>query len=304
MPKVEKYRGIIPALYAAYDDNGDISPERVKKLARYYANKGVKGLYVGGSSGENIYQSIEERKLVLESVVEEVGDELTIIAQVASPSTRASVDLATHASSLEGVDALSAVPPYYFVLPEEAIREYWTAMIEVSDLDFFIYNIPQTTNYTLTKELYAEMLKLPQVKGIKNSSMPVEDIYNWRNIKEESTIVFNGPDEQYIAGRIMGADGGIGGTYGAMPELFIAADKALKDRDLELARKIQYDINRVINRLTSGEGHMYAVIKAILEKKDIQLGGVRAPLSQVTENDQELIDETAQLIDELIEKYA
>lgn len=304
MPKLEKYRGVIPALYAAYDDNGVISPERAKKLARYLADKGVKGLYVGGSSGENIYQSVDERKLVLESVVEEVGDELTIIAQVASPSTRVSVDLAKHASSLRGVDALSAVPPYYFVLPEGAIRDYWTAMIEVSDLDFFIYNIPQTTNYTLTKELYAEMLELPQVKGIKNSSMPVEDIYNWRNIKEEDTIVFNGPDEQYIAGRVMGAEGGIGGTYGAMPELFLAADKALKESDLELARKIQYDINRVINRLTSCEGHMYAVIKAILEKKGIELGGVRAPLSQVTENDQELIEETAQLIDKLIGKYA
>ena len=304
MPKLDKYRGIIPALYAAYEDNGDVSPERVRKLARYFADKGVKGLYVGGSSGENIYQNLEERKLVLETVVDEVGEELTIIAHIASPATRDSVELAKHASSLEGVDALSAVPPYYFGLPDNAIGDYWTAMIEVSDLDFFIYNIPQTTNYSLSKELYKEMLNLPQVKGIKNSSMPVEDIYNWRNLKEEDTIVFNGPDEQFIAGRIMGADGGIGGTYGAMPELFLAADKEFKARELELAREIQYDINRVINRLTSGEGHMYGVIKAILEKKGLELGGVRSPLPQVTENDQTLIDETAELIDRLIEKYA
>ena len=89
-----------------------------------------------------------------------------------------------------------------------------------------------------------------------------------------------------------------------MPELFLAADKAFKARELELAREIQYDINRVINRLTSGEGHMYGVIKAILEKKGLELGGVRSPLPQVTENDQTLIDETAELIDRLIEKYA
>ena len=68
---IEKDRGVIPAFYACYDDEGLISPERAKRLARHLVNKGVKGLYVGGSSGECIYLSKEERMATLEAVMAE-----------------------------------------------------------------------------------------------------------------------------------------------------------------------------------------------------------------------------------------
>ena len=58
MRNLDKYRGIIPAFYACYDDNGDVSPERVRALTQYFVDKGVKGVYVNGSSGECIYQSV------------------------------------------------------------------------------------------------------------------------------------------------------------------------------------------------------------------------------------------------------
>ena len=69
MKDITKYQGIIPAFYACYDDNGEISPERVEALTRHLIAKGVKGVYVGGSSGECIYQSVADRKLVLEHVM-------------------------------------------------------------------------------------------------------------------------------------------------------------------------------------------------------------------------------------------
>ena len=51
---LEKFKGVFVAFYSVYDDEGNVSPERAKKLAQYYIDKGVKGLYVGGSSGSNI----------------------------------------------------------------------------------------------------------------------------------------------------------------------------------------------------------------------------------------------------------
>ena len=54
MKDITKYQGIIPAFYACYDDNGNVSPERVKLLTEHLMKKGVKGVYVGGSSGECI----------------------------------------------------------------------------------------------------------------------------------------------------------------------------------------------------------------------------------------------------------
>lgn len=157
MTKLEKYKGIIPAFYACYDENGNISGERVQELAKFYLDKGVKGLYVGGSSGECIYQNVTERKEVLENVMAAVGGKMTIIAHVAAPSTRDSVELAKHAESL-GVDALAAIPPIYFGLPEFAIRDYWTAMMNATSLDFIIYNIPQTTGYALSVNMLKEMM--------------------------------------------------------------------------------------------------------------------------------------------------
>ena len=115
MINLNKYRGIIPAFYACYDEAGNISGERVEKLANYYLDKGVKGLYVGGSSGECIYQTVEERKLVLEHVMRAVGGKMTIIAHIAAPSTRDSITLAKHAESL-GVDALAAIQLYHLYI--------------------------------------------------------------------------------------------------------------------------------------------------------------------------------------------
>ena len=110
--ELEKFKGIFMAMYSAYDDNGNVDKERVKKLARYYADKKVKGLYVGGSSGEGVLQSEEERKQVVEAVMEEVKGELTIIVHVGANSTPESVRLAQHAEKV-GADAVSSIPAVY-----------------------------------------------------------------------------------------------------------------------------------------------------------------------------------------------
>ncbi len=210
MSDLNKYRGVIPAFYACYDDEGNISPERVRGLTRYLIGKGVNGLYVGGSSGECIYQGVEERKVVLENVMAEAKGKVVIIAHVACNNTADSRELAAHAESL-GVDAIAAIPPIYFHLPEYAIAQYWNDISAAApNTDFVIYNIPQLAGVALTPSLLKEMQKNPRVVAVKNSSMPVQDIQMW---KDAGVLVFNGPDEQYISGLAMGACAGIGGTY-------------------------------------------------------------------------------------------
>lgn len=100
MKDFSKYSGVFPAFYACYDDNGEISPERVRKLTEYHLKKGVKGVYVNGSSGECIYLSVEDRKKVLENVMEVAKGKLTVIAHVACNNTKDSVELAKHAESM------------------------------------------------------------------------------------------------------------------------------------------------------------------------------------------------------------
>ena len=304
MRNLEKYHGVIPAFYACYDKEGNIGVEGVKALTRYFIEAGVQGVYVGGSSGECIYQGKEERKLVLETIMKEAQGRLTVIAHVACNNTADSMELAAHAESL-GVDAIAAIPPIYFRLPEHAIAKYWNDISSAApNTDFVIYNIPQLAGVALTPSLYKEMLKNPRVIGVKNSSMPIQDIQTFKAIGGKDTIVFNGPDEQFIGGFMIGAEGGIGGTYGAMPKLFLKALECFKKGDYETARAIQYDVNDIITALCSCKGNMYGEIKATLKiNHNIEIGGVRSPLANLVEEDMPKVEAVAKLIRDTEAKY-
>ena len=301
MADITKYQGIFPAFYACYDKEGRISVDATRALARYYLDKGVKGLYVGGSSGECIYQSVAERKLLLETVMEEVKGKLTVIAHVACNNTADSQELARHAESV-GVDAIASIPPIYFKLPPYAIAKYWNDMSAAApNTDFIIYNIPQLAGVALSVPLLKEMLKNPRVIGVKNSSMPTQDIQMWT---DEGAIVFNGPDEQLISGLVMGAVGGIGGTYGAMPELYVELYRCVKAGELEKARQIQNECCRIIYKMCSTHGNMYATIKEILRRKEnVDIGSVRAPLAELVPEDLPIVDECIEMIRTACAKY-
>lgn len=297
MKDLKKYEGVIPAFYACYDDQGEISPERVRALVEYFLKKGVHGLYVNGSSGECIYQSVADRKLILEEVMAVAKGKLTIIVHVACNNTKDSVELARHAESL-GVDAIAAIPPIYFRLPEYSVAQYWNDISAAApQTDFVIYNIPQLAGVALTPSLYAEMLKNERVIGVKNSSMPVQDIQTFAALGGEDHLVFNGPDEQFLGGRLMGARSGIGGTYGAMPELFLKLNQLIADKELEKAKELQFTINAIIGKLTAAHGNMYSVIKEVLKiNENLNIGSVRAPLTPVTDTDHPIVEEAVRLI--------
>lgn len=306
MKDLNKYKGIFPAFYACYGKDGEIDKTVTKDFTKYLISKGVKGLYVGGSSGECIYQSVEDRKKTLEAVVEAANGQITIIAHVACNNTKDSVELAKHAESL-GVDAIASIPPIYFKLPDYAIAKYWNDMSQAAPkTDFVIYNIPQLAGVALSIPLLKEMLKNENVIGVKNSSMPVQDI---QMFKAEGTkngrgfVVFNGPDEQLVSGLAIGADGGIGGTYAVMPELYLAIFDCVKKGQLEEARRIQNDADEIIYALCRAKGNLYATMKEVVKlRTGLDLGGVRAPLYGYTDEDKEIVELCASMIDEAIKR--
>lgn len=304
MRNLDKYKGVIPAFYACYDEKGEISPAGVQRLAQYFVDKGVKGVYVNGSSGECIYQSVEDKKVVLENVMKVAKGKLTVIAHVACNNTKDSMELAAHAESL-GVDAIASIPPIYFRLPDHAIAKYWNDISSAApNTDFVIYNIPQLAGVALSNSLFAEMRKNPRVIGVKNSSMPVQDIQMFKADAGDDYIIFNGPDEQFISGRVIGAEAGIGGTYGVMPELFLKMDELVRAGKLEAAMPIQYAANSIIYKMCSAHGNMYAVIKAILKLNEgFDIGSVRAPLAELTTEDMKIVEAAAQMIKDAKAKY-
>lgn len=287
---LDAFRGIIIALYSSYDENGEINMQAVRQIARHYASVGVKGLYVGGSSGEGMLQSVEERKLVLAAVMAEVGDELTIIAHVGAPATRDSVELARHAQEV-GAHAVSAVPAIYYRLSPQSVESHWQAIIDSTSLPFIIYHIPQTTGFHLSKQLLTKMAAQNKVIGVKISAESTFELQQFKAAGGKDFLVLNGPDEQYLAGRSIGADGGIGGTYGVMPELFLKIERCYVQGNMAEAQHWQFIVNELIVELLSFPS-LYGACKAILKLRGFDLGEPRMPLLPVvSEADHERVEQ-------------
>jgi len=301
--KLTKYKGIFPAFYACYDDAGEISGSRTQALARHLLAQGVQGLYVNGSSGECIYLDVQERMTVLENVMEAVGGKMVIIAHVAANNTRDSKTLARHAQK-RGVDAIAAIPPIFFRLPEHAIARYWNDISSAApNTDFIIYNIPQLAGVSLTIPLLNEMLKNPCMVGVKNSSMPVQDIQMFNDAGNGAITVFNGPDEQLAGGLLMGANGGIGGTYASMPRLYVRLYELVQDGQVGCAARLQNDICRIIYQMCAAQGSMYALIKELLRRRGINCGSVRAPLVPLSAQDKQQVDACEKMIEAATSEY-
>lgn len=295
MTDLSKFRGVFCALNAIYDKNDNIDAEKIKELVKVYKSLGVKGVYACGSTGEGFLLSTEERKQVAAAVKEAAGDDFTVIVHVGCASTKESIELAKHAESI-GADAVSAVPSVYYHLPAESVKLHWEAIINATDVPFIIYNIPQLTGFDLSPAMLAEFAKNEKVIGVKNSADPVFLMERYRVAAGDDFIIFNGSDEQFVGGRIMGADAGIGGTYGCMPELFVALDKLVNESKFEEAKKLQYKINDCIFDLLACKS-LYGAAKQVISLRfGIDCGQPRSPFLPVSEDE-------AKPIAEKINKY-
>ncbi|MEG1720054.1 MAG: dihydrodipicolinate synthase family protein, partial [Clostridia bacterium] len=156
------------------------------------------------------------------------------------------------------------------------------------DLPFFIYNIPALSGYNLSNKLFSKMVQNEKIVGIKSSSEVAHDIIRFKMNVPDDFIVYSGCDEHYLAGRVVGADGGIGGTYAVFYELFFAIEKAFLNGDITKATALQKKATALIYRLVSFPS-MMGSIKAMLKLDGIDIGEPRLPFLPVSEKDSDLI---------------
>lgn len=296
MYKLEKFRGVFVALNAIFTEDDEVNIDATKELVKIYKAKGVKGVYVCGSTGEGFMLSTEERMQVAEAVKEAAGDDFTVIVHVGCASTRESILLAKHCESI-GVDAISAVPSVYYRLPAKSVEKHWNGIIDATQLPFIIYNIPQLTGFNLPYDLFKRMAENPKVIGIKNSEEPVFGMERFRTIAGEDFVIFNGSDEQFLGGRLMGADSAIGGTYGTMPELFVRLNELINENKIEQAKALQFKINDIIFDLLSCDSLYGAAKQVISIRFGVECGQPRSPFLPVAR------DEKVKSIAEKINQY-
>ena len=129
------------------------------------------------------------------------------------------------------------------------------------------------------------MAKNEKVIGVKNSAEPVYLMERYRQAAGDDFIIFNGSDEQFVGGRLMGADAGIGGTYGCMPELFVRLDELVNNNEIEKAQVLQFKINECIFDLLSCKS-LYGAAKQVMSQRfGIDCGNPRSPFLPVSYED-------------------
>ena len=275
---INPWQGIYPALLTPFDAEGNVNLRSLRALVRLNLSKGVQGFYVCGSTAEAFLLSDGQRRLILETVVEEAAGAARVIAHVGCISQRQAEDLARHARQA-GADAVSAVPPFYYPFTAEDIRRYYSALADASSLPVLVYNIPGYTGVKLTVDDLRPLLEDARFLGVKHTSVDLYMLERLKGIRPDLTV-YNGLDEMFLAGLSMGADGGIGSTYNFMAEKFLRMRALFEQGRMADALAIQRQVNNIVSALLS-LGLMPAE-KAALDLMGIPMGGCAKPFPELT----------------------
>ncbi|THF76236.1 dihydrodipicolinate synthase family protein [Cohnella fermenti] len=281
MTNSEHYRGVYTALVTPMHEGGAIDHESLERLVRHLQAQGVKGFYVGGSTGEGFILSTEERRAVLETVVRAADGKSTLIAHIGAISTETSIELARHAHGL-GVDAMSAVVPFYYKTTLDQIKRHYLAIMYAVPLPMIVYHYPGATGVSLSLDFYEEMARHPQCIGVKFTSLNLFELQQIRARCGRDFLIFNGHDEVYAAGALSGADGAVGSTYNMMAPPFVAMFREAERGHWGALPSLQAEANEAI-------AHMIRFDVIPYEKYVCYAQGIirspyaRQPLKQLTE---------------------
>lgn len=273
------FNGIYAALLTPYTPDKKVNHEVLSTHIDRLLDRGIDGFYVSGSSAETFLLRDEERREVLKTVMEANAGRGKVICHVGAISTDAAIDYAQYAQAL-GVDAVSAISPFYYKFSRQEIVNYYKDIMAATDLPMFVYNFPNQSGFAVTEDVVEELRTAGNLAGIKYTS---SDFFLMERIKTKhpELVLWNGFDEMLLCGLTMGADGGIGSTYNCIPNLIRKVYDNYKAGDLEAAERWQKHANYVIEVIC--KYGVFASIKTILGFEGLDFGGCRKPFSPISE---------------------
>ena len=277
--EVHIMKGIFTALLTPFNADYSINTDSLSKLVEFNLQKGIRGFYVGGSTGESMLMTSAERIKVFGTVKAAAGSRAELIAHVGAISTDEAIGMAKAAEAL-GYDAISAVAPFYYGFSGEAIKKYYADIVSSVRLPMFVYNFPASGGAAFTPEFAADMFRDERFIGIKHTSGNLFDLQQFKQVIGRDITVFNGYDEICLGGLSMGADGAIGSTYNFMGSKFIELYNAFNSGELEKAQRLQSEANEIISVLI--KYGVFAGEKAILTHLGIDMGPCRRPFLPIT----------------------
>jgi 4-hydroxy-tetrahydrodipicolinate synthase len=278
-------RGVFVPLLTPFDAAEALDLPALERLVEFLLERGVHGLFVGGTTGEFPLLSLAERKRVAEVVVARAAGRVPVVVHAGATSTRDVIDLARHARQI-GAPAVAVVSPYYFPLPEDALIEHFVRVAEaVAGYPVLLYNIPQRTGNALVPAIAAEIVRrCPNVVGIKDSTGNLAQTIEYASLRDGGGHAFQvaqGADGLLVAGLAVGIEATVSGNANVFPEPAVEVFEAWWRGDQAAASAAQRRLDSVRRPLRDGLD--LSLFKRVLAARGLPVGDVRAPLRRASE---------------------
>lgn len=282
---MEPIKGMLAAIVTPFAESGDVDLGVFAELVNAYLDAGLHGVWVAGNTGEVDVLNAEERTALFETAVKSAAGRGIVAAHVGAPATRDAVTLTKHAEAA-GVSAVAAMPPTTQSL--DSIKEYYEVISRATSLPMFAYHVAGRAALPLYLSAMSQLVDLPNLAGIKFSdpNLPEMDAL-LRRLKPRPNLLF-GVDAMLSTALLMGADGGIGGSYNAMPGYYAELYQRCVRGDWASAAELQREGNQVMDVLKAFGGH--AAIKAVVQECGFPVGACRSPGPQLKGSHQDLVE--------------
>lgn len=290
--KATEFTGIIPPLLSSFTREGEIYEKGLREIVRFTLPH-VNGYYPIGTYGCGPLMTLDERKRVLEIILDEVNGKVPIIAHVGTADTRSTVELAIHAKKA-GAAAVGAIAPYYSPgLPEDYLYEHYAALLDaVNDDDFpvFVYNNGHYSQNPITPRLLKRLADRG-LRGCKDSSF---DLVNFMLFQEavKDYADFNviiGTEAILIPAFDLGAVGCVCGLGNIYPEILAALYRQYQTGDRQAALQTQRQVVQI--RQKTKLASTVPIMHEILRLRGVDAGYPRLPYGDLDEGAKALVRE-------------
>lgn len=268
--------GIFPPITTPFI-NGKVAYDKLASNVERWNRAGLKGFVVLGSNGEYVSLSEEEKRTVVDTVVQSASKEMLVIAGTGCESTAETLRLTEDCAKLGAHAALVVTPHYYGGrMNEAALVKHYSAVADQSPLPILLYNVPKFTHINMAADLVTRLSEHPNIIGLKDSSGNVIQLGEILNAVAKDFNVMVGTAGVLFSGLTIGCVGGINALANVAPKQCVAILDMVKTGDLEAARELQLKMIPVNQAVTA----VYGVpgLKAALDMRGYFGGDPRLPL--------------------------
>ena len=286
------FEGILPAIATPMGTDGRFNEGAFREVMEFNIQAGVDGFWVAGGTGESVLLDDDENMAIARAAADQNRGRIKNIMHVGAPTTLRAARMAENAAAA-GVEAICCVPPFFYRQSDDSIVEHYRTVGAAAELPLFVYNLPQSTGVEITPELMAKIQDgVPQLKGLKHSSVNFTNVYNWVDMGLDCLI---GSSALMLPALTIGATGCVDGPPNIAPEMWVEIWRAYRSGDLARAEEAQRRATR-LTMLVRQFG-MHAVIKALLSYRlGIDVGDPRLPTQPLTAEQRDQVIATAEAI--------